>query len=268
MTDLTNYRTLLTAAEAALRKFTWRLPFIFEDGGEACTLSSDQARDIYSSRKALKTTHIYECIQQFTSRQAALQAMISHVHTRYARNDPMLVLDWMTLRTILAREIQALLKAHRKPDLEATIDEAGNVLYHASCAIMSITKTAVPKAEWLDAFLARVNEASGDKRELRAMFRAALTGPRTRYVAPKTNHDQASSFGGAQQIHKESAEYGNETGQQEPARSLEFLQASILPAMLECQKTQCKAVGILQAMFRQMEAKRQVLCQMELWNRE
>ena len=62
---------------------------------------------------------------------------------------------------------------------------------------------------------------------------------------------------------------GNRTGPPEPARSLEFLQASILRTMLVRQlDAKLKAVDILQDMFRLMQVKRQVLRQIELWKRQ
>ena len=52
---------VLIAAEAAIRKLTWRLPFIFDiPSRKACTLSSDQAMDIYRSQKEIRKTHVDE----------------------------------------------------------------------------------------------------------------------------------------------------------------------------------------------------------------
>ena len=97
---------VLIAAEAAIRKLTWRLPFIFDvPSRKACTLSTDQAADIYRSQKKIKKVHVDECTRQFTSQQEALQAMTDHVHTRFDRKDPTLFLDWASLQTILADEI-------------------------------------------------------------------------------------------------------------------------------------------------------------------
>ena len=233
VTELTNYRTLLISAEAAILKLTWRLPFIFDMvSGVHCTLSPDEARDIYNSQKAQQRTHDHEYIQQFTSQQMAMQAILNHVHARYDSNDPTLVLDWTTLRTTLTDSLLALITARRSNDLEVIINKAGNVIYQAGCALIA------PKATWLAALLARMNEASGDKDDSRAVCRAALSGPTTRSIlAPKANHNWVQSFAGVQQVDEISAK--------------------------DKQQTIYRAVVVLQTMFRQVSAKRQVLHQMD-----
>ena len=124
---------VLVAAEAAIRKLTWRLPFIFDvPSRKACTLSTDQANDIYGSQKDIKKVHVDECTHQFKSQPEALQAMIDHVGIRFNRKDPTLFLDWVKLQTVLANEIQELIQASQSNDAEATLDEAGDVLYVAS----------------------------------------------------------------------------------------------------------------------------------------
>ena len=131
---------VLVAAEAAIRKLTWRLPFIFDvPSRKACTLSTDQANDIYGSQKDIKKVHVDECTHQFTSQPEALQAMIDHVGIRFNRKDPTLFLDWVKLQTVLANEIQELIQASQSNDAEATLDEAGDVLYVASYGLQFST---------------------------------------------------------------------------------------------------------------------------------
>ena len=72
--------------------------------------------------------------------QEALQAMTDHVGTRFNRKDPPLFLDWVSLQTVLANEIQELIQACQSNDVEATLDEAGDVLYVASYGLQFSTE--------------------------------------------------------------------------------------------------------------------------------
>ena len=50
------------AAEAALHKLTWRLPFIFNsDEEQPCTLSFSEAMQIYNNKKDLCKSQVTEC---------------------------------------------------------------------------------------------------------------------------------------------------------------------------------------------------------------
>ena len=129
------------AAEAALRKLTWRLPFIFastEDG--PCTLSRSEAMQIYKGQKDLRKSQVTECTNQFKSPTEALQVMTNHVHTRFTKPDPTLFQNWSQLMPILAGEVQELIEALHSKEIQAIIDEAGDVLYVASYGLRSLTE--------------------------------------------------------------------------------------------------------------------------------
>ena len=83
------------AAEAALCKLTWRLPFIFastEDG--PCTLSRSEAMRVYKAEQDLCKSQFTECTSQFKSPEEALQALTDHVRTRFTKQDPTLFQNW------------------------------------------------------------------------------------------------------------------------------------------------------------------------------
>ena len=113
------------AAEAALRKLTWRLPFIFNtDKDELCTLSVSEAMQIYDNQKGLCKSQVTKCTNQFKAPEEALQAITNHVHTRFAKRDPTLFQNWAQLMPILAGEVQELVEALHSKDAQAIVDEA------------------------------------------------------------------------------------------------------------------------------------------------
>ena len=129
------------AAEAALRKLTWRLPFIFasaEDG--PCTLSRSEAMRIYRDQNDLCKSQVTECTNQFKSPTEALQAITNHVHTRFTKQDPTLFQSWSQLMPILAGEVQELIEALHSKETQAIIDEPGDVLYVASYGLRFSTE--------------------------------------------------------------------------------------------------------------------------------
>jgi NTP pyrophosphatase (non-canonical NTP hydrolase) len=121
------------AAEAALHKLTWRLPFIFDTKDDTpCTLSASEASQIYADRKNLCKSQVTKCTNRFTAPEEALQAITDHVHVRFTRQDPTLFQNWAQLMPILAGEVQELIDALHSKDAQAIVDEAGDVLY-VSC---------------------------------------------------------------------------------------------------------------------------------------
>ena len=74
------------AAEAALHKLTWRLPFIFNSTKDGlCTLSYSEAMQIYTDQKDLCKSQVTKCTNQFESPKEALQAITDPVHTRFIK---------------------------------------------------------------------------------------------------------------------------------------------------------------------------------------
>ena len=83
------------AADAALRKLTWRLPFIFDSAENGpCTLSRSEAMQIYTDQKDIRKSQVTEYTNQFKSPTEALQAITDHVRTRFIKQDPTLFRNW------------------------------------------------------------------------------------------------------------------------------------------------------------------------------
>ena len=125
------------AAEAAIRKMTWRLPFVFDEtfvNRKYVLKSKALALQIYYQQKRANSTHKTECVHLFTEEHEALAELRSHVQQRYNAGDPTLATTEQNVMSLLIGEMEELETALSQGHTSDVVDEVGDVLYMASHA--------------------------------------------------------------------------------------------------------------------------------------
>ena len=125
------------AAEAAIRKMTWRLPFVFDETFEnriSILNSKTLALEIYYQQKHTNAVHANECVNLFNDEREALTALCSHVQQRRTVADPTLATTEQNVLSLLIGEMEELEMALHHGHTHNVVDEMGDVLYMASHA--------------------------------------------------------------------------------------------------------------------------------------
>ena len=99
------------AAEAAIRKMTWRLPFVFNVtfvNRISVLKSKALALQIYYQQKQANSTHTTECVHLFTEEHEALAELRSHVQEHYNAGGPTLATTEQDVMALLIGEMEEL----------------------------------------------------------------------------------------------------------------------------------------------------------------